>query len=81
MAAPAAIPLVDDGLGNSAHLVDLGDGRGLVVDAAFAAGHVAGAAHVELGDLMGGDVDGRIPGGPGDWSAATGTALASGTGR
>ncbi len=26
-------PLVDDGLGNSAYLVDLGDGRGLVVDA------------------------------------------------
>jgi glyoxylase-like metal-dependent hydrolase (beta-lactamase superfamily II)/rhodanese-related sulfurtransferase len=27
------IPLVDEGLGNSAYLVDLGDGRGLVVDA------------------------------------------------
>ncbi|MFE9882871.1 rhodanese-like domain-containing protein [Streptomyces sp. NPDC005784] len=27
------IPLVDDGLGNSAHLVDLGDGRALAVDA------------------------------------------------
>ncbi|MFD2091449.1 MBL fold metallo-hydrolase [Blastococcus deserti] len=26
-------PLVDEGLGNSAYLVDLGDGRGLVVDA------------------------------------------------
>ena len=26
-------PLVDDGLGNSAYLVDLGEGRGLVVDA------------------------------------------------
>ncbi|TQN42927.1 3-mercaptopyruvate sulfurtransferase SseA [Blastococcus colisei] len=26
-------PVVDDGLGNSAYLVDLGDGRGLVVDA------------------------------------------------
>jgi hydroxyacylglutathione hydrolase len=26
-------PLVDGGLGNSAYLVDLGDGRGLVVDA------------------------------------------------
>ena len=28
------IPLVDDGLGNSAYLVDLGDGRALAVDAA-----------------------------------------------
>ncbi|MCX5613431.1 MBL fold metallo-hydrolase [Streptomyces sp. NBC_00047] len=28
------IPLVDHGLGNSAHLVDLGDGRALAVDAA-----------------------------------------------
>ena len=27
------VPLVDDGLGNSAYLVDLGEGRGLVVDA------------------------------------------------
>ncbi|MFF4655751.1 rhodanese-like domain-containing protein [Streptomyces sp. NPDC001381] len=27
------IPLVDEGLGNSAHLVDLGDGRALAVDA------------------------------------------------
>ena len=27
------VPLVDEGLGNSAHLVDLGDGRALVVDA------------------------------------------------
>ena len=26
------IPLVDEGLGNSAYLVDLGDGRALVVD-------------------------------------------------
>jgi len=26
------IPLLDEGLGNSAYLVDLGDGRGLVVD-------------------------------------------------
>jgi glyoxylase-like metal-dependent hydrolase (beta-lactamase superfamily II) len=28
-------PLVDDGLGNSAYLVDLGEGRGLVVDASL----------------------------------------------
>lgn len=35
MSSPAAdvVPLVDTGLGNSAYLVDLGDGRGLVVDA------------------------------------------------
>ena len=29
----AVVPLVDNGLGNSAYLVDLGDNRGLVVDA------------------------------------------------
>ncbi len=29
----AVVPLVDEGLGNSAYLVDLGDGRALVVDA------------------------------------------------
>jgi hydroxyacylglutathione hydrolase len=29
------LPLVDDGLGNSAYLVDLGEGRGLVVDASL----------------------------------------------
>jgi len=29
----AVVPLVDKGLGNSAYLVDLGDNRGLVVDA------------------------------------------------
>ncbi|MFD4180967.1 rhodanese-like domain-containing protein [Rhodococcus sp. NPDC058514] len=32
MAAVDLIPLVDEGLGNSAYLVDLGDGRALVVD-------------------------------------------------
>jgi hydroxyacylglutathione hydrolase len=30
---PTVLPLVDEGLGNSSYLVDLGDGRGLVVDA------------------------------------------------
>ena len=29
----AVVPLVDEGLGNSAYLVDLGDSRALVVDA------------------------------------------------
>ena len=32
MSGPTVVPLVDDGLGNSAYLVDLGEGRGLVVD-------------------------------------------------
>ena len=32
MAGIDLIPLVDEGLGNSAYLVDLGDGRALVVD-------------------------------------------------
>src|SRR3712207_2962723 len=30
--SPTPIAFVDDGLGNSSYLVDLGDGRGLVVD-------------------------------------------------
>jgi glyoxylase-like metal-dependent hydrolase (beta-lactamase superfamily II)/rhodanese-related sulfurtransferase len=34
MTAPTVIPVVDEGLGNCAYLVALGDGRGLVVDAA-----------------------------------------------
>ncbi len=33
MSTPFVVPLVDEGLGNNAYLVDLGDGRGLVVDA------------------------------------------------
>jgi hydroxyacylglutathione hydrolase len=32
MSAVDVVPLVDDGLGNSAYLVDVGDGRALVVD-------------------------------------------------
>ncbi|MFZ5850068.1 MAG: MBL fold metallo-hydrolase [Actinomycetota bacterium] len=32
MASPTVIPVVDEGLGNSAYLVDLGDGRALAVD-------------------------------------------------
>ncbi|WP_187764642.1 rhodanese-like domain-containing protein [Saccharopolyspora spinosa] len=32
MSTVDVVPLVDEGLGNSAYLVDLGDGRGLVVD-------------------------------------------------
>ncbi len=34
MGGPRVIPVVDEGLGNSTYLVDLGDGRALVVDAA-----------------------------------------------
>jgi hydroxyacylglutathione hydrolase len=37
MAVPTVIPVVDEGLGNSAYLVDLGDGRALVVDAGLPA--------------------------------------------
>jgi hydroxyacylglutathione hydrolase len=32
MAPPSIVPLVDEGLGNSSYLVDLGDGRALAVD-------------------------------------------------
>jgi len=35
MATVDLVPLVDEGLGNSAYLVDLGDGRALVVDASL----------------------------------------------
>ncbi len=33
MTSPPVVPVVDEGLGNSAYLVDLGDGRALAVDA------------------------------------------------
>jgi rhodanese-related sulfurtransferase/glyoxylase-like metal-dependent hydrolase (beta-lactamase superfamily II) len=33
VSGPTVLPLVDDGLGNSSYLVDLGDGRALAVDA------------------------------------------------
>jgi hydroxyacylglutathione hydrolase len=33
VSSPTVLPLVDEGLGNSSYLVDLGDGRALVVDA------------------------------------------------
>ena len=32
MAGPLIVPVVDEGLGNSAYLADLGDGRALAVD-------------------------------------------------
>lgn len=32
LASPTVVPVVDEGLGNSAYLVDLGDGRALAVD-------------------------------------------------
>ncbi len=38
------VPLVDDGLGNSTYLVDLGDGRGLVMDASLDLRSVRAAA-------------------------------------
>jgi hydroxyacylglutathione hydrolase len=38
------VPLVDDGLGNSAYLLDLGEGRGLVVDASLDLRSVRAAA-------------------------------------
>ncbi|HZI97666.1 MAG TPA: rhodanese-like domain-containing protein [Actinomycetales bacterium] len=35
MTGPTVLPVVDEGLGNSAYLVDIGDGRALVVDASL----------------------------------------------
>ena len=32
MTTPAVVPVVDEGLGNSSYMVDLGDGRALVID-------------------------------------------------
>lgn len=45
MATVDVFPLVDEGLGNSAYLVDLGDGRGLVVDASLDLRRAWAAAH------------------------------------
>lgn len=51
----SVIPLVDEGLGNSAYLLDLDDGRARVLDirqdSEYDAGHVPGADHLELGAL------------------------------
>lgn len=44
MAVPEVVPLVDEGLGNSAYLVDLGDGRALVVDVSLDLREVGRAA-------------------------------------
>jgi hydroxyacylglutathione hydrolase len=41
---PTVVPLVDEGLGNSAYLVDLGDGRALAVDASRDLRTLRGAA-------------------------------------
>lgn len=41
---PEVVPLVDEGLGNSAYLVDLGDGRALVVDVSLDLREVGSAA-------------------------------------
>src|SRR5688572_9399357 len=49
MTASAPIAFVDDGLGNSSYLVDLGDGRGLVVDPTrHPAGYLAAAERAGL---------------------------------
>ncbi|MGH8969213.1 MAG: MBL fold metallo-hydrolase [Actinomycetes bacterium] len=45
MSMPTIVPMVDAGLGNSAYLVDLGDGRALVVDASRDLRPVHAAAH------------------------------------
>src|ERR1700757_3504356 len=47
MAEVDVVPLVDEGLGNSAYMVDLGDGRALVVDVSrdLRAVHAAAAKH------------------------------------
>jgi hydroxyacylglutathione hydrolase len=45
MTEPLVVPLVDAGLGNSAYLVDLGDGRALVVDVSRDLRAVRAAAH------------------------------------
>ncbi|UQS25516.1 MBL fold metallo-hydrolase [Amycolatopsis thermalba] len=51
MSTVDVVPLVDEGLGNSAYLVDLGDGRALVVDVSLdlrAARHAAGRRGLRL---------------------------------
>ena len=44
MSAPEIVALVDEGLGNSSYLVDLGDGRAMVVDPSRAPGPYLGEA-------------------------------------
>jgi glyoxylase-like metal-dependent hydrolase (beta-lactamase superfamily II) len=44
MGTVEVVPLVDEGLGNSAYLVDLGDGRALVVDVSLDLRATSGAA-------------------------------------
>ncbi len=49
MMEPTVVPVVDEGLGNSSYLVDLGDGRAMVVDPARdPRPHLAEADHREL---------------------------------
>lgn len=69
MVVPLVVPLVDEGLGNSAYVVDLGEGRALAVDAsrdlralrAATAGHgltVAFSADTHLhADFLSGALD------------------------
>ncbi|MBA2638936.1 MAG: MBL fold metallo-hydrolase [Nocardioidaceae bacterium] len=45
MTVPRIIPVVDDGLGNTAYLVDLGDGRAMAVDASRDLRAMDGARH------------------------------------
>jgi glyoxylase-like metal-dependent hydrolase (beta-lactamase superfamily II) len=45
MSGPRILPLVDEGLGNSSYLVDLGDGRALVVDPSRDLRAIREAAH------------------------------------
>ena len=64
MAAPLIVPMVDEGLGNSSYLVDLGDGRALAVDAprdlravrAAARRHRLAVAFAAIGRFCGGGV-------------------------
>ena len=64
MAETRIVPLADEGLGNSACLADLVDGRALAVDMSR--------------DLLAGELAGDLPGGPPDWSQATGLPLKAG---
>lgn len=86
MAGTRIVPVVDEGLGNSAYLADLGDGRELAVDLSrelramrAAAGSLglraAFAAETHLhADFLSGAVA-VLTGGPQDWSQATGLPL------
>ena len=68
------VPLVEEGLGNSSYVVDLDDGRALVVDVSVDLPAAAAAAEPRGLTVA---VTAVLEGGAEDWAAATGRHLES----